>query len=135
MQDLYTFEFTVTRDEILKQKEKNIAYNWCNFLDEIECCMIETKPFISVHGEAEKKVTLDFEDLLFFLTGSWYLPTVGTITGKLNFQHQNIKEGERVTVCSCAYCLLFPVTQRYTGEHFTENVVDNILNSPGFGKV
>ena len=90
---------------------------------------------ISVLGEAEKEVTLDFEDLLFFLTGLWYLPTVGTITGKLNFQHQNIKEGEWVTVCSCAYGLLFPVTQRYTGEHFTENIVDNILNSPGFGKV
>ena len=135
LQDLYTFEFTVTPDENLKQKEKNIAYNWRNFLDEIECCMVETKTVISVHGEAKKEVTLDFEDLLFFLTGSWYLPTVGTITGKLNFQHQNIKEGERVTVCSCAYCLLFPVTQRYTGEHFTENIVDNILNFPGFGKV
>ena len=105
MQDLYTFEFTVTRYEILKQKEKNIAYNWCNFLDEIECCMIERKTFISVHGEAEKKVTLDFEDLLFFLTGSWYLVTVGAITGKLNFKHQNIKEGEWVTVSTCAYGL------------------------------
>ena len=27
LQDLYTFELTVTRDENLKQKEKNIAYN------------------------------------------------------------------------------------------------------------
>ena len=92
LQDLYTFEFTVTRDENLKQKIKNIAYNWCNFLDEIECCMVERKTVISVHGEAEKEVTFDFEDLLFFLTGSRYLPTVGTITGKLNFENQNIKE-------------------------------------------
>ena len=59
LQDLYTFEFTVTRYEILKQKEKNIAYNWCNFLDEIECCMVERKTVISVHGEAEKEVTLE----------------------------------------------------------------------------
>ena len=135
LQDLYTFEFTVTRDEILKQKEKNIAYNWCNFLDEIECCMVERKTVISVHGEAKKEVTLDFEDLLFFLTGSWYLVTVGAITGKLNFKHQNIKERERVTVSTCAYGLLFPVTRKYTGEHFMENIVDGILNSPGFGKV
>ena len=56
LQDLYTFEFTVTRDENLKQKIKNIAYNWCNFLDEIECCMVERKTVISVHGEAEKEV-------------------------------------------------------------------------------
>ena len=112
MQDLYTFESTVTLDENLKQKEKNIAYNWCNFLDEIECCILEGKTAISVHGEAEKEVTLDFENLLFFLTGSRYLSTVGTITGKLNFKHQNIKEEERVAVSTGAYSFLFPVTQR-----------------------
>ena len=123
LQNLYTFEFTVTRDENLKQKEKNIVYNRCNFLDDIECCMVERKTVTSLHEEAEKEVTLDFEDLLVFLTGSRYLPTVGTITGKLNFKHQNIKEGERVTVGTCAYGLLFPVTQRYTSEHFTENIV------------
>ena len=95
--------------------------------------MVETKTVISVHGKAEKEVTLDFEDLLFFLTGSRYLPTVGTITGKLNFKHQNIKEGERLTMSTCAYGLLFPVTQRYTGKHFTENIVDDIFISPGLG--
>ena len=79
MQDIYTFESTVTLDENLKQKEKNIAYNWCNFLDEIECCIVEGKTAISVHGEAEKEVTLDFENLLFFLTGSRYLSTVGKL--------------------------------------------------------
>ena len=100
LQDLYTFEFTVTRDENLKQKIKNIAYNWCNFLDETECCMVERKTVITVHGEAEKEVTFYFEDLLFFLTGSRYLPTAGTITGKLNFENQNIKEGDWVTVSS-----------------------------------
>ena len=63
MQDLYTFELTVTRDENLKQEGKNIAFNWCNFLDEIGCCMVERKTVISVHGGAEKEVTLDFEDL------------------------------------------------------------------------
>ena len=63
LQDLYTFELTVTRDENLKQEGKNIAFNWCNFLDEIGCCMVERKTVISVHGEAEKEVTLDFEDL------------------------------------------------------------------------
>ena len=135
MQDHYTFESTVTLDEILKQKEKNIAYNWCNFLDEIECCIVEKKTAISVHGEAEKEVTLDFENLLFFLTGSRYLSTVGTITGKLNFKHQNIKEEERLAVSTGAYSLLFPVTQRYTSEHFMENIVDDILRSPRFGKV
>ena len=36
---------------------------------------------------------------------------------------------------TCAYGLSFPVTQRYTGEHFTENIVDDILISPGFGKL
>ena len=91
--------------------------------------MVEKKTVISVRGEAEK------EDLLVFLKGSRYLPTVGTITGKLNFKHQNIKEGEQITVSTCAYSLLFPVTQRYTDEDFTENIVDDILNSPGFGKV
>ena len=129
------FKFTVTRDENLKQKEKNIAYNWCNFLDEIECCMVERRTAINVHGGAEKEATLDFEELLVFLTGSRYLPTVWTITRKLNYKHQNIKEGERVTVSTCAYGILFPVTQRYTSEHFTENILDDILNSPGFGKV
>ena len=97
--------------------------------------MAERKTVISVHGEAKKEVTLDFEDLLVFLAGSRYLPTVGTITGKLNCKHQNIKEGVRVTVSTCAYGLLFPVTQRYIDEHFTENIVDDILNYPGFGKV
>ena len=35
-----------------------------------------------------------------------------TITGKLNFKHQNIKEEERVAVSTGAYSFLFPVTQR-----------------------
>ena len=61
--------------------------------------MVERKTVISVHGEAEKEVTLDFEDLLVFLTGLWYLPTVGTITGKLNFKHQNIKIYVLFLVC------------------------------------
>ena len=77
--------------------------------------MAERKTVISVHGEAEKEVTLDIEDLLLFLIGSRYLPTVATITEKLNFKHQNIKEGERVTMSTFAYRLLFPVTQRYAG--------------------
>ena len=77
--------------------------------------MAERKTVISVHEEAEKEVTLDIEDLLFFLIGSRYLQTVATITGKLNFKHQNIKEGERVTMSTFAYRLLFPVTQRYAG--------------------
>ena len=72
--------------------------------------MVERKTVISVHREAEKEVTLNFEDLLFFRTGLPYLPTVGTITGKLNFKHQNIKEGERVTLTTCTYRILFPVT-------------------------
>ena len=70
--------------------------------------MVDRKTVISVHGEGEKEVTLDSEDLLVFLTASQYLQTVGTITGKLNFKHQNIKEGEWVTVSTCAYGLLFP---------------------------
>ena len=37
------------------------------------------------------------------MTGSRYPSTVGTITGKPNFKHQNIKEGEWVTVGTCAY--------------------------------
>ena len=64
--------------------------------------MVERKAIISAHGEGEKEVTLDFEDLLFFLIGSRYLPTVATITGKLNFKHQNIKKGEQVTVSAFA---------------------------------
>ena len=79
-----------------------------------------------ISNKAKKEVTLDFEDLLFFLTGSQCLPTVGTITEKLTFKRQNVKEGERVTVSTCTYGLLFPVTQRYTSEHFTENIVDDI---------
>ena len=50
--------------------------------------MVEGKTVISVHREAEKELTLDFEDLLFFFTGSRYLATVGTVTGKLKL---NIK--------------------------------------------
>ena len=87
--------------------------------------MVERKSVISWNGEAEKEVTLDFKDLLFFLTGSRYPWTVGTITGKLNFKDQNIKEGERVTVSTCAYDLLFAVIQRYTGEHFMGNIVND----------
>ena len=55
--------------------------------------MVERKTVISVHGETENEVNLDFEDLLFFLPGSQYLPTVGTITGKLNFKHQKKESG------------------------------------------
>ena len=53
----------------------------------------------------------------------------------MNFKHQNIKEGERVSRSTCAYGLLFPVTERYTSGHFTENIIADILNSPVFGKV
>ena len=38
--------------------------------------MVERNTVITVHGEAEKEVTLDFEDILFFLTGSRYLPAI-----------------------------------------------------------
>ena len=64
--------------------------------------MVERKTIISAHGEGEKEVTLDFEDLLFFLIGSRYLPTVATITGKLNFKHKKNKKGEQVTVSAFA---------------------------------
>ena len=43
----------------------------------------------------------------------------------MNFKDQNIKEGERVTVSTCAYDLLFAVIQRYTGEHFMGNIVND----------
>ena len=119
--------------KILNKRKKDIRYDLCNFVDEIDYCLVERKTVINVNGEAKKEVTLDFEDLLVFLTRSRYLPTVVTITGKLNFKHQDIKS--LVTVSICAYGIFFPVNQRYIGEHFTENVVDDILNSLGFGKV
>ncbi|XP_057296711.1 uncharacterized protein LOC130625598 [Hydractinia symbiolongicarpus] len=118
--------------------EEDIIYNLKNFVDEVgfgrvkeksavNVLALEESPLNSNPNMSSKVITL--EDFLFFLTGSKFLPNRKV---DVSFNHHSFGN-ERVRVSTCELWIRFPVTKRYMdGEVFTQNILDDILDSPGF---
>lgn len=123
----------------MEEVEEDIMYNLHNFIDEVGFGRVrQIKSFDLINVEdgivdneemLERKFTL--EDLSVFLTGSRF-PSSKV---KVLFNHDQSFSG-RVTVSTCQLQMVFPVTERYTdGNNFSKNLLEDIINSPGFGNV
>jgi hypothetical protein len=58
--------------------------------------------------------------------------------GTINFIYPDQSaQGRRIEAHTCAIVLEFPVTDRYSNspELFIENFCDDIVSSPGFGRI
>ena len=128
------FKLDYSDDGPMKTKEEDIVFQWVNFLEEIE---LGTTPILKIHeidGEIQN-VTLTLELVLKFLTGCKFLPVGGLgKQGKIFFTH-NCQQGTRVLISTCAITVTFPVNDRYSTDNFAMNLSDDILQSPGFGRV
>ena len=116
-------------------------YHFANFLDEldkIESGKRKLWDVIDVPTEDDPQevtnqdIKISLEDVLFFLTGSRYLLAKGLRKGEVTFSHDSCR---RVHVNACALGIVFPFNERYTGPNFSENFCEDVLSSPGFGKV
>lgn len=129
------FRIVYSEDEDKKGREQDVAYNWCNFLDELEQHAVEeVKVSDFLADEGEKSLSMKLEDVLFFLTGSKFLPSVRMGTGRIIFDHDSLQE-RRISVSTCALKIIFPICERYTNEEFTKNIMEDIISAPGFGMV
>ena len=130
------FRIVYSDDEEKKKREQDVAYNWCNFLDELELHAVKevrVSDFLAEEDE-EKSLSMKLEDVLFFLTGSKFLPSISIGSGRIIFDHDSDQE-RRISVSTCALKLTFPICERYMSEEFTTNIMDDIISSPGFGMV
>ena len=119
-------------------RESDVMFNWCNFLDEAEKGLIPEATnldFGLCEVNCSGEVCIKLEDVLFFATGSRFLPPVSMGKGTIEFMHGCKALGRRVQVSTCSLKLTIPVTERYSGNNFTANIVQDIIESPGFGTV
>lgn len=120
------------------QDEEDIVFNLKNFIDEVGLCRVKSVSAFTfenvedgVIDESQKgTVKITLEDVLKFLTGSRFISS--SLKIKIRFDHVAIG---RVRVSTCQNEIKFPVHQRYTGDDFSQNFTEDILNSPGFGNV
>ena len=133
-QDIYTYQYSSENSDERKLEE-DIVYSWCNFLDEAAGSLLPDASFIDIYGEKyeEKKCVVTLPDVLYFLTGSRFPPIGGLAKGRIKFEHCGKNSGKRATVSTCFLTLEIPVSDRYT-EKFNKSIVEDILESPGFGR-
>ena len=76
------------------------------------------------------------EEEITYLTGASYLPLEKKFhkAGIIIFKHI-CDRNERATNSNCLMTLTIPINQRYTTVDFTKNFVEDVLNSPGFGRL
>ena len=114
--------------------EQDIIYNWINILDEVESGIVKEFIQIDITSVVEKEgnVKIKFEDVLFFLTGSNFL-SCNNSNGNILFNHQT-GEGRQIKTETCLYSIEFPVSRRYCGDNSSRNLIEDIIESPGFGQ-
>ena len=117
---LYKFEFSEEKER--KVLEQDIAFQWRQFID-----MVEAKQF--------KKFGL--QDVLHFLTGSRYQPpTRFKRNGEIICEPCDDKNiGRRIVASTCFLTLRIPLTERYMKDDFADHVIEDIRQSPGFGRI
>ena len=120
--------------------EQDIVFNLKNLVDEISCGAVKSFKSFSlsdvengVTKDADKKErTITLEDLLMFMTGSCVISRNQTKI-KIIFSHV---ANCRVVAKICTDEICFPVNERYIDDNFfTKNMIEDIINSPGFGVV
>lgn len=125
-------------EEIKYNLEEDIVFNWLNFLDEIDNSAVKAKAFTLEHLESgitneNQKVekTITISDVIRFVTGARFLSKQQQ---RITIQFDHCNSG-RMTTSTCNDKITIPVTNRYTdGKLFTNNIVADIFNSPGFGQ-
>ena len=121
-----------------KEREGDIMFNWCNFLDEAEKGLVPSTDCIDIgitDVQNDQKIAIKLEDSLFFASGSKFLPPLSLGKRKIVFLHDCSDFGHRITSSTCTLKIMIPVTGRYFGESFTENMIQDIIEAPGFGTV
>ena len=122
------------------ESEEDIVFNFYNFIDEVGNNKLTNVLAFSladvedgkVDDKIKQEVSISLSDLLMFLTGSRHLPRCSPRIS-ICFDHQI--QG-RVNVSTCNMEIRFSVTKRYVDSaQFSENFLQDIINSPGFGKV
>ena len=119
--------------------EEDILFNWQDFIDEAGEHKVENVHAFSLtdveDGITDESVmkthTITLKDIVMFLTGSYYLP-VPSMKVKVCFDHTT--KG-RVNATTYDMELQFPVIERYTGENFSHNMTEDIINGVGYGRV
>ncbi|XP_066935847.1 uncharacterized protein [Clytia hemisphaerica] len=124
----------------LKRKdENNIAFQWQQFLDELEDGQSRNVSYhpIGSPDDEIKTVKITIEDVLQFLTGSRFIPALGFgKKGTVSFPLTTDKtSGTSATTSTCFLWLKIPVSEKYTTDRFADSFSEDIVQSPGFGRL
>ena len=131
---MFSYESSKTKEKA--ELEEDVLFNWNNFIDEVGNKNVKYVAFSledvenGVVDESKKKErTLVLSDILMFLTGSRY-----SFHQKIRLCFDHLAQG-RVLVSTCTLEITFPMLERYTSSTFSDNIIQDIVNSPGFGFV
>ena len=120
-----------------KDLEIDVYYNFTNFIESLEEEEYKSEVIeIDEDVVSTKNKCISINDVVRFLTGSKYVLPSMKGQGVVKFYHPNDAEyGQRVTVRTCTYEIIFPITKRYYGSSndFVVNFCEDILSAPGFG--
>ena len=114
--------------------EQDIIYSWINILDKVESGA--EKEFIQINitsgAGKEQNVKIKLEYVLFFLSRSKFLSS-NISNGTILLKHQT-EEGRQIKIGTCLCSSEFPVSRQYCGNNFSQNFIEDDIQSPGFGQ-
>ena len=133
IKNMFQVKFCSDKESPLRASEEDVIFQWINFLEEVESGSVPAVEIHEMDGSVKNmKVTL--EHVLKFLCGCKFVPVGGLgKKGDINFVH-NCGE-RRLSVSTCWLSITFPVNERYSSDSFSQNMVEDIIESPGFGNV
>eukprot|EP00794_Sanderia_malayensis_P018464 gene18464-20316_t len=143
---LNLFNIKYSENENDKDKEEDVIYNFTNFLDtvqrnpaEADILDFETAPSMDeaaaqqVEDGGLRKMKVQIEDILQFLTGSKFIGSLKEIKGEISFCRDG-SSGKKLRVNTCGPGIIFPLTSRYIeSEMFSSSFVEDIHSAPGSG--
>ena len=122
-----------------RKEENNIAFQWQQFLDELEDGQSRDVSYqpIGCPDDEIKTVKITIEDVLQFLTGSRFIPALGfgkkgTVSFPLTTDNTS---GTCATTSTCFLWLKIPISDKYTSDRFADSFSQDIVQSPGFGRL
>ena len=112
-------------EEVGTEEDRNAIS--LSYLDDIES---------GYHAPTIHSRIISLSDLLMFLTGMRYLTHAEQYEVRFDHSEEGKRVVRRLEANTCNNVLVLPVNQRYLDEDcFSQNVICDVLNSPGFGMV
>jgi hypothetical protein len=132
--ELFKFIYTPDAGSNKLTSEEAIAFNFTNYLEEVEAGEVTTS-ILDPDTDEINTVKVQLEHIVQFVTGCPTIPATG-FDEQLTVKFDHIETQKKLTANTCSCTLRLPVSKTLTEyASFKTEVTECIFSSPGFGTV